>query len=165
MTSVKALPLKIKMDAMEINPEYLHDRGKRFDDREEQMSVEEILAREGISRNDIEKYESYSMFYRALQAVLKHQHPSQETVRRFAGIEKMLGEHIKDEMSWKDDVLNAIKDLTKNVTEMKPTVKKVSDIETFLSVGNRVGWIILLLIMAAIVGLYHFGKDIITGIK
>lgn len=165
MGSVKATPLKTKTGTMEITPEYLHDRGKRYDDRDEQMSVDEILSREGISKADIEKYESYAMFYRALQAVLKHQHPSQETVRRFAGIEKMLGEHIKDEMSWKDDVLNAIKDLTKNVTEMRPTVKKVSDIETFLSVGNRVGWIILLMILASLVGLYHFGKDIITGIK
>lgn len=138
---------------------------RRIDDRGGQATVEEILALEGISKDDIEKYEKYSMFYRALQAVLKHQIPSPETVRRFEKIEGMLGEHIKDEGTWKDQVLSGLSDLTRSITEMRPTVKKVSDIETFLSVGNRVGWIILLMILASLVGLYHFGKDIISGIR
>lgn len=142
------------------------ERGqRRAGDRGDQLSVDEILSQEGISREDIEKYERYSMFYRALQAVLKHQKPSPETVERFGNIERMLGEHIKDEMAWKDEVLDAIRDLTRNVTEMKPTVKKVSDLDTFLSVGNRIGWIILLMVMAALVGLYHFGKDLFTGFR
>ena len=140
-------------------------RNRRVYDTESEPNVDEILALEGISKDDIEKYEKYSMFYRALQAVLKHQIPSPETVRRFEKIEGMLGEHIKDEGTWKDQVLSGLSDLTRSITEMRPTVKKVADIETFLSVGNRVGWIILLMILASLVGLYHFGKDIISGIR
>lgn len=143
----------------------MSENKKRFDDGEEQPSVDEILAQEGISKTEIQKYERYSMFYRALQAVLKHQKPSHGTIERFNKIEHILEAHIKDEASWKNDVLDAIKTLTVNVTDMKPTVKKISDIDTFLSVGNRIGWIILLMVLASIVGLYHFGKDIITGIR
>lgn len=138
---------------------------RKLDGASDQLSVDEILTQEGISREDIEKYERYSMFYRALQAILKHQKPSSETVEKFGTLERMLGDHIKDESAWKDDVLDAIRELTRNVTEMRPTVKKVSDIDTFLSVGNRVGWIILLMVLAAMVGLYHFGKDVVTGLR
>ena len=140
-------------------------RNRRVYDTESEPNVDEILALEGISKSDIEKYQNYSMFYRALQAVLKHKRPSPETVSRLENLERMIGEHIKDEMFSKDAVLNAIKELTRTVSEMKPTVKKVSDLDTFLSVGNRIGWIILLMVLAALVGLYHFWKDVVTWLR
>lgn len=133
---------------------------RRGDDAEEQISIEEILAREGISKEDVARYDNYAIFYRALRAVMHHQKPAKETIIRFEALEQMIRGHVDDEMKWKDTVLDAIKELTRSVTEMKPTVKKVSDIDTFLAVGNKIGWIILLMVMAAIVGLYHFGQDL-----
>lgn len=137
----------------------------RDDDMGEEAPIEKVLEAEGITKDDLEKYDSYLMHYRAMRAVLKHRVSSPETINRFISIERMIGEHIKDEMEWKNDVLAAISTLSKNVSDMKPTVKKVSDIDTFLSVGNRIGWIILLMVMAAMVGLYTFGKQIFTGFR
>ena len=138
---------------------------RRKDEEIEIPKIDEILAWEGISKLDAEKYEQYSVFYRALQAVTKHQKPSPATVERFENLEAMIRGHIDDEMKWKNDVLSAISGLTLSVNDMKPTVKKVSDLDTFIAVGNRVGWIFLAMGLAAVIGLYHFGREIWDFLK
>lgn len=145
--------------------EHRHKIRRASDEELPELTLDQILSQLGITRTDMDKYENYVSMYNLFRAVLSHQKPSSETLKMFAEIERILQEHIQEESAWKDDILNAIKELTKTVADMKPTVQNVSELETFFTVGHKIGWVVLFIFFAAGFGIYHVAKEIFEKLK